>query len=150
MSKLIFIENLKVEQELTDFFMAKEIAIKMGSNKKYYLDVTLADNSGEINGKKWDVPEDEFASLERIKAGDLVKIKGVVTEWNNTKQLKILRIRKGQKEDGLAFTDFIKAAPEDPQDMYAYILSKAQAIGDDGLRAMALTFLTENKERLLY
>ncbi len=150
MNKLIFIQDLKVDQELTEFFMAKEIAIRMGSNKKYYLDVTLSDNSGEINGKKWDVPEDEFASLERLKAGDIVKIKGIVTEWNNTKQLKILRIRKGQKEDGLTLSDYIKAAPEAPEDMYAYIFSKAQAIGDEGLRAMALAFLTENKDRLLY
>ncbi len=63
MNKLIFIQDLKVDQELTEFFMAKEIAIRMGSNKKYYLDVTLSDNSGEINGKKCDVPEDEFAAL---------------------------------------------------------------------------------------
>ena len=150
MSKSLFIQDLRVEDEITDFFMAKELAIKMGSNRKYYLDVTLSDCSGEINGKKWDVPEEEFAALERIKAGDIVKIKAVVTEWNNTKQLKILRIRKGQKEDDLIISDFIKAAPEDPEEMYSFILERAERIGDAGLRAMAVKFLKDNREKLLY
>ncbi len=150
MAKEVYIANLKVDQELTDFFMVKEAAIRTGSNKKYYLDLTLGDKSGEIKGKKWDIPEEEFPSLERLRSGDIVKIKGLVTEWNNIKQLRIQRIRKSQPEDGCVMADYIKAAPENPEEMYEFILSEAEAIEDEGLRAMAVTFLRRERERLLY
>ena len=148
--KQYFINQLKIDEEFTDFFLVKAIAIRIGSNRKQYLDVTLSDNSGEINGKKWDVNNEEAANLGKIKEGDLVKIRASVSEWNNTKQLRIARIRKGQKEDGCDMADFIKAAPEDPEEMYTYIHGRAESIADEGLRAMALLFLDREKERLMY
>ena len=148
--KQYFINQFKIDEEFTDFFLVKSIAIRIGSNRKQYLDITLADNSGEINGKKWDVNDEEAINLGKIKEGDLVKIRASVSEWNNVKQLRIARIRKGQKEDGCAMVDFIKAAPEDPEAMYAYIHGRAETIADEGLRAMALLFLDREKERLLY
>ena len=95
MHKEFFINQLKIDEEFTDFFLVKSIAIRIGSNRKQYLDVTLSDNTGEINGKKWDVNDEEAINLGKIKEGDLVKIRASVSEWNNVKQLRIARIRKG-------------------------------------------------------
>ena len=150
MAKEYYINTLQVEEEFTDFFLVKEIAIKTGSNGKNYLDVLFSDKTGEINGKKWDIFGDEETGLLRMQPGDTAKVKAVVTEWNGTKQLKIQRIRKGQKEDKLDMSDFVKAAPEPAEDMYAFICGKAESIGDEGLRAMALKFLTDEKTRLMY
>lgn len=145
-----YINNLNIDNEIVDFFIVKSISIRVGSNRKQYLDVTLGDKSGEINGKKWDIADEEVYGLSSIHEGDCVKIKASVSEWNGVRQLRINRIRRAQKEDKLNMTDFIKAAPEDPEEMYDYLLSRAESIGDEGLRAMTLKFLTENKEKLLY
>lgn len=150
MSKEIFIENLTVGEELTDFFMAKNGSLKTGSNQKIYFDVTLADKTGEINGKKWDVSDDEAASLSVLKDGTVVKIRASVSEWNGIKQLKILRIRKAADSDELEMSDFVKAAPEDPEEMLSYITGQAEAIGNPRLKALCLNTLSENREKLLY
>lgn len=150
MHKEFFVSTLQTNDEFMDFFMVKSISIKIGSNRKQYLDVTLGDNTGEVNGKKWDVNDDEAISLSAIKEGDLVKVKAVVTEWNGTKQLKVMKIRKGQKEDKCEMTDYIKAAPENPEDMYEYILGRVETISDEGLKAIAKKFMVDEKERLLY
>lgn len=150
MHKEYFVNKLQTNDEFMDFFMVKSISIKVGSNRKQYLDLTLSDNSGEVNGKKWDVSDEETLGLSQIKEGDLVKVKAVVTEWNGTKQLKVLKIRKGQKEDKCEMVDYIKAAPENPEDMYDYILGRVETIGDEGLKAIAENFLLREKERLLY
>ena len=63
----------------TDFFLVKAISIRTGSNRKMFLDVVLGDATGEINGKKWDVTEDEAVVLDQIKEGDLVLVKADVT-----------------------------------------------------------------------
>lgn len=150
MSKEIFIENLTVGEEVTDYFMAKNAGLKTGSNQKIYFDVTLADKTGEINGKKWDVSEDEAASLSEINDGSIVKIRASVSEWNGIKQFKILRIRKTTEADVLDMADFVKAAPEDPKEMLAYITAQAETIEDAGLKKLCLNALSENEEKLLY
>lgn len=150
MNKKFFVNTLSLDEDFTDFFMVKEIAVKTGSNHKKYLDLTLSDKSGDINGKKWDVSDEEEMSLGKISQGDIVKIHAQVNQWNNIRQLRVLKIRKGQREDEYEISDYIKAAPESPEDMYAFILGEADSIGDEGLKKMALSFLTREKERLMY
>lgn len=144
------IANLKVDEDITEFFLVKSIAIKLGSNKKQYLDLLVADSTGEITAKKWDLADEELASLNKIEPRDIVKIKATVTQWNGLKQLRIARIRKGVKEDKLDKRDFVKAAPEPSEDMYEYIHDRASAIKDADFRAMCLWFLSENREKLMY
>jgi 3'-5' exoribonuclease len=150
MSKSVFVSSLVKDSDILDFFMVKSAAIKVGSNHKMYYDVNLGDRTGEINGKKWDVGDDDVAVLNDIKEGDIVRIKGACLEWNGVRQIRIAKIRKAAQSDGIDLNDFIKAAPEKPEKMYAFILEQAEAIGDPELRKMAEAFLTANRERLLY
>ena len=55
--KTFYINELKKDMEIIDFFMAKTIAVKTGGNGKNYLDVLLADKTGEISSKKRDVTD---------------------------------------------------------------------------------------------
>ncbi len=148
--KEIFVHTLKKDDVITEFFMVKTINLKVGSNKKQYLDVMLGDSGGEISAKKWDVSDEELPSINNIKEGDLVKIKAQVTEWNGMKQLKILKIRLGQKEDNLDIRDYIKAAPEKPEDMYNFIMNIVEEMKDKDLKAISQTLMEENKEKLMY
>ena len=148
--KEIFIKDLRKDQEVTDFFMVKMAAVKTGSNGKQYLDITLGDKTGELTGKKWDVSDGEYPALVDIKEKDIVKIKGIITEWAGQLQFRVQRIRKANENDGQQIGDFVKAAPEDPQEMYDFIFDTAQNLTDKDLRELCVRLLTENKERLLY
>ncbi|MDR2088582.1 MAG: HD domain-containing protein [Clostridiales Family XIII bacterium] len=145
-----YIAQLRTNDEITDFFAVRTIGLKVGSNKKQYLDISLADNTGEISAKKWDVADTELPSLQEIREGDVVKVKALVTEWNGMRQLKVQRLRKSVAQDGIERADYIKAAPEDPEDMYAFVLSRAEAIGDPDFRAISLRLLADDREKLLY
>ena len=135
--KEFYIKDLKKDIELTDFFMVKSLAFKTGSNGKTFLDITLGDMTGEISAKKWDVLKDEAEVLSKINEGDIVKVKALVTEWNNMRQLRVTRIRAAVESDGLEISDYIKAAPEPPAEMYAYIHNEAEAMTDGDLRKLA-------------
>ena len=148
--KSIYIKDLKKDQELTEFFMAKTLMIKVGSNGKQYLDITLGDKTGEITKKKWDVSDSEYPTLKAIPDKSIVKIKGLVTEWAGQLQLRIQRIRQADEADGQQMKDFVKAAPEEPQAMYDYIYQIAQSMKDRDLRELCLKLLTVNKDRLMY
>ena len=148
--KDIYIAEIRTAQEVTDFFMVKSIAVKIGANKKQYLDLMLGDKTGEISGKKWNVSDEELPSLAQIKAGDIIKIRAQVTEWNGLKQFRVMRIRRKAENDPVEISDFIKAAPEKPEAMYQYILEKAQNFQDEDLKKLCVKVLTENKEKLMY
>ena len=79
--KEIYIKDLVKDQEITEFFMAKTIAVKVGANGKQYLDIVLCDKTGDITAKKWDVSDSEYPILKAIEDKSIVKIKGLVTEW---------------------------------------------------------------------
>lgn len=150
MHKEHYINTLTPDLSFTDFFLVKSISIRTGSNRKMYLDVSLGDATGEINGKKWDVTDDEAIALDAISDGDLVRVKAEVTEWNGLLQLRILRIRKAVKEDQLDVSDYIKTAPEPPEEMFDYVYGRAESVTDPDLRGLTLRFLDDNKEKLLY
>ncbi len=61
--KEFYIGQLRTDDEIQDFFMVKAIAIKIGSNKKQYLDMILCDKTGDITAKKWDVADTELPTL---------------------------------------------------------------------------------------
>ncbi|MBR5229564.1 MAG: HD domain-containing protein [Firmicutes bacterium] len=148
--KEIFIKDLRKDMEITEFFMVKSIGIKTGSNGKQYLDLLLGDKTGDITGKKWDVSEAEQPALLEIKEKDIVKIKGLVTEWAGQLQLRTQRIRKATPEDEQAIGDYVKAAPEDPEEMYSYILSVVEGFADEDLKKLCMRSLTDNRQKLLY
>lgn len=149
MGKSFFVKDLVVDSDITDFFLIRSCQIRTGSNGKPYFDATLGDKTGDVSAKKWDVlPEMDF--LESLKSGDIVKIRARVTEWQSAKQLKILRIRAVKDGDPVELKDFVKAAPEPSEEMYAYIHGIAEDFADADLRRICLRVLDENWERLMY
>lgn len=148
--KDVYISDIKVNQDIISYFIVKMVAVKVGSNKKAYLDLLLADCTGEISAKKWDLADEELPGLEKIKEGSVIKVKALVTEWNGMKQLRVTRIRQTSAEDHIDMKDYIKAAPENAVDMYEFIYSKAAAFRDEDLRKICIRQLEDNKEKLMY
>lgn len=148
--KQYYAAELKPQTEVTDFFMIKSAGIKVGSNKKQYFDVLLGDKTGEVNSKKWDIAEPEIPMLQNMKEGDIIKVRALVTDWNGQTQLRIGRIRPANSEDKLDLADFIKAAPEQSQDMFDFIYQVADNMKDQDLRALCTKLLSENHDKLMY
>lgn len=148
--KEFYIGQLRTDDEIQDFFMVKSIAIKIGSNKKQYLDMVLCDRTGELTAKKWDVADTELPALNEIGEGDIIKLKGSITEWNGMRQFRVLKLRKAVPEDKTELADFIKAAPEKAEDMYRFIMEKAGEMQDAELRQLCLRLLEDHREKLMY
>jgi len=148
--KEYYIGQLKTDDEIQDFFMVKTIALKIGSNKKQYLDLLLGDSTGEITAKKWDIADTELPSLNEIKDGDLVKLKGSITEWNGMRQIRVQKLRKVAQTDEIEMSDYIKTAPEKAKDMLSYITEKVTEMKDEELKQLCLRILTDNQEKLMY
>ena len=145
-----YLKDLRTNEEFDDFFIIKQIAIKTGSNRKHYLDLTLGDKSREISAKKWDISDEEVQSLDRYKIGEVIKIRAKVNEWNQLKQLVVTRIRKPNSEDEIKIEDYIKAAPFPPEEMYEFILTTAMKMSDKDLKQLCVMNLESNRDKFMY
>ncbi len=133
---------------LVDCFLLVKSADKKTSSKgDTYLDMMLADKSGEINAKLWSyIP----AVHGEYKSGDIVKLRGTVSQYNGNPQLRIEKIRMAFPEDGVDPSDFVKSSEYTGEQMFNELYSKANAFKDTDLRSIVTSLMTEYKEKLLF
>lgn len=140
------IKGLEVNSKIVSFYLVKEVLLKKGANGPY-LDITLSDNTGNINAKLWQC-DPEAANL--YAKGSLVKVKASVTEYRGKLQMNIGQIRLATNEDAVKIENFVEAAPIDAQTMYDTVSRYAGEIEDQDIRKLVEYFLEKNKEKLLY
>lgn len=129
------------------FLLVKSSDKKTSSKGDTYLDMMLSDKSGEINAKLWSyVP----AVHGEYESGDIVKVRGTVSQYNGNPQLRIEKIRMAFPEDGVDPSDFVAASEYSGESMWEELYKRADAFEDADLRAIVTTLLTENKENLLF
>ena len=140
------IGDMKKGLTFTGFFLIKTAAIKNSSNStSQYGDYTLADDTGEINAKLWDVAEPESCP----QAGNVVKIQGMVNEYQGKLQVRIDRFRDAVPSDPINPSELVPAAPMSGEDLFAAVWQYAGRIRHEKLMELIMTVLEENKERLL-
>nr|WP_218076118.1 OB-fold nucleic acid binding domain-containing protein [Desulfuribacillus stibiiarsenatis] len=141
------ISQFQSGESVINYFLVKAASMKSASNQNKYLDVTLCDQTGDINAKLWDASED-FEAVFQPNA--LVKIKGTVTEWQGKLQLKIEKVRAVNDSDDVDIADFVPSAPHDPAFMYQEVMRYADQIVDQEIQSIVRIILEESKEKLLY
>ena len=82
-------KNLKeyaVDEKVTDFFIVKSCVLRTSNKGGEYMDMVIADNSGEMPAKVWDLSRPETSQVREIQGREVIKVRGIITEWNGEKQ----------------------------------------------------------------
>ena len=140
------IKQLEAGDIVESFFLVKAADSKTGGNNKSYLDLTLVDQTGELNAKIWDRSDED---AKQFVPNTLVKVRGVVNEWQSRLQLKIGKIRVATVEDDLDIGSFVPVAPYSPEFMYAEIESYMGKIKNQDMSNIVKNLITANKEKLM-
>lgn len=88
------IEDLKPGQTVTSFFRLLAISQREAKNKSPYLAMTLGDRTGQIEAKRWGV-----ALNPVLIPGSIVKIKGIVEEYQGAVQINVEVMRFAVSDD---------------------------------------------------
>ena len=133
---------------LVDCFLLVKASNKKTSSKgDEYLDMTLADKSGEINAKLWSY----LPTLHgEYQPGDIVKVRGTVSQYNGSDQLRIDKIRHATPGDQVETSELVASADYAGETMFDELLSLAENFKDQDLKQIVCALLKENKENLLY
>ena len=150
--KPFYVKDLKPDEggRLEDRYLVRNADIRDGNNGKRHLYMTLADATGEVQAVKWSLTGDELASYSKNRAGMIITVSGRCKEYQGKNQLVLDSIRGRAREETIDRSDFFKAAPESPEAMYEYILSRINAFEDEDLKRLCLSFYEDEKDRLMF
>lgn len=129
------------------FWLIKTAEKKANVKGAAYLDLALCDKKGEINGKLWDYSE----LVHGVYApGDLVKIRGSITQFNGNDQLRIEKIRPVNDSDGISAADFVPSAEYSGEMMLGQIMNIIGAVKDEELKKLTYALVKDREKELLF
>jgi len=147
MLELKKINKFEAGERIDGFYLIKTAEVKTSSTNKRYMDFTLGDSTGEINAKLWEMNE---GYEEDFVPNSLIKVRGVVSAWQGSLQLKIEKIRLTVKADEVDIKDFVPVAPYTAEDMYQVILDYLGRIKNKDIKNIVNEILSNELERIMY
>lgn len=140
------LEEIDKNGTLQGFVLVKSCEKKSAKNGSTYLDLVITDGESDVVAKKWDFKE---TSEEMPTVGSLIRVRGVLSLYNNQPQFKIERYRQANVADNINISDFVPSAPFDGEDMYNEIVVLVEAFSDEQLKKLTLAVLKRFKEIIL-
>jgi len=119
MAKKAFVTTLAPGDAVDDEFVLAEKTMLQKRDGNQYLNVVLADRSGQIKGVVWDNVRSIAAVAE---AGDFVRITGSVSEYRGTPQL-VIKTMSAVAADRVSSEDFLPATELDVDQLFERLLN---------------------------
>ena len=138
------IASLEKDIRFEGFLLVRMSDQRTGSNGGKYLDMTLADRTGEVNAKLWD------GNVPPPMAGSVIKTRGLMLEYNGRLQLRIEKMRELEPGDDVDMTLLTPCAPETPETMFAQLDAALAAMKSDPLRRIVAEMLRRYHDKLTY
>lgn len=121
------------------FVLVKSCDKKSAKNGSTYIDMTLADKTGEINAKIWDWREGVFLP----ETNSIIKIRGVISTYNGTPQLRVDKSRAVWDSDNVNMSDIIPSADYEGKYMMQVLRGKIDAFKNAELKKLVNAMLDE-------
>ena len=136
------LRSLAPGERFCGWYLLKQAQNAVTAGGKPYLNLRLADNSGELAGKFWDYP----GPLGAGDAGQAVWAAGRVESYQNAVQLSLDELRLADGQDEVDLNRIVPAAPYDAGQMLAYVERTLQGLADADYRAVCLALLERHRE----
>ncbi len=136
------IRTLKEGDTFVGHLLAQEAAFKVSSRGSEYLEVKLADASGDLKGFLWDVRAIE-GDMDSIRADAFLKVKGVVSSFNSRLQMKLDKVRFAPDAEVGDLARFFPVSERPVEEMLAELDQMVKGFQDPWLRQLLTLLLVE-------
>jgi 3'-5' exoribonuclease len=124
------LNKMPAGDNLNHFLLVSKFDIKTTKTNKQYLDLELRDETLSLAAKMWDGFEDLIKTLTE---GEVVKVDGVIDEYQGQQQIKINRIRKTTDADNITPADFLPKSERELNVMLSELDDFIDSINDSYL-----------------
>lgn len=140
----IKIADLQKGERFEGFLLVKNAQSRTNKNGAPYMDLTLADNSQEINAKLWD--RDDTPP----QAGSVLKVRAMVTEYNGRLQFKIELMRPALESDQVDMSELVSAAPRPADEMFGEVMGYITGMTNPVLKALTGELVRRAGDKIHY
>jgi 3'-5' exoribonuclease len=134
------IKDFALEDTVTSFFAVRKKVVREYARGQF-ISLELGDCTGRINAVIWD--PDHFC-LTDLTEGMVVKVRGVIGEYNNKMQLTVNRIRLA-KDDEYTIEDILPHSAEPLESRRARILSLTEKIENGYIQKLVKSFWDDER-----
>ena len=131
------INNMANGDAVEGFYILKAASRRSAANGKPFLNITLSDAGGAIEGKVWDYT----GPIGEADAGKIVKIRGTIGEFRGSPQLTAERIRLAEPQDNFNIDELVPTAPIDAEKEIEFVRSMLASIEDSDYRLICENML---------
>lgn len=136
--------DMAVGDQVEGFYVLKTAQIRTSNNGRPFLAAVLADKTGSIEGKAWDYS----GPISTADEGQVIKIRGSVTEFRGALQLNMDRLRRTEPSDPVDRSALVATAPIDGEKAWTEVERLVDSISDADYRAVCRRMLQEKGEAL--
>lgn len=135
------LQNLKAGDGVEGFYILSEASVKSTQAGKPFLSARLMDRTGTLEAKMWDYS----GTIGPAQAGEIVKIRGNVSEFKGTLQIQIERLRLKTPADAVDISALIPTAPIAVDEALHTVESLVASIVDREYRSICDEMMSRHK-----
>ena len=136
--------QLQRDMRYEGFLLIRSAEKRKDSKGSDYVDMNLTDRTGEINCKIWNWDPE----AETPEAGQPIKVRGTIQEYNGRLQLRVERWRLCTQDDPVDMNALVPCAPRKPEEMLAEIEATIDCFANEDLKKLTQGMLELAGDRL--
>jgi 3'-5' exoribonuclease len=122
------------------FFLVLSKQLATTKTNKPYLNLTLSDNKGQIEARVWEPSDPRIA--KDFERGDIVKVRGSVSRFKDTLQMKVDQARKALPGEA-EMSAMLPSTTYDVDDLWRQLLGFVESFTDPDLKRLLAAILAD-------
>jgi len=139
--KKVFIKEINENDKVESIFLVKRKSISFTKAGTPYLNLTLIDKTGEVNGKVWEQAE-KLAKI--FQKDDFIKIKSTAVTYQNSLQLNISSIIPLSPSE-IDITNFLPQAKNDIEQTFLKLKAIIEEVSNAHLKKLLDLFIADDQ-----
>ena len=139
------LRSLKEGDLFTGYLLAQEAAFKTSAKGSEYLELKLADASGDLKAFLWDLRAIE-GDMDLVAPDAFLKVKGQVSSYNGRTQLRLDKVRFAQDSEVGDFSRFFPTSRRPAAEMLAELDALVAGVQDPWIRRLLEGLFIEDAE----
>ncbi|MFH1196577.1 MAG: HD domain-containing protein [bacterium] len=136
------LNTLAAGDKVNHFVLLNRLEVKTARNNKPYLNLIVSDKSASLSAKMWDNFDDFILSA---KEGNVIKILGLIDDYQGQMQIKIEKIRLALESDNVIPGDFLPSSNRDLNEMTDELETRIKKILNPSLKKLIQSILSDER-----
>ncbi len=147
----VYIKDMVKTMRVQGVYLAQGLEVAKTRAGKNYLKCTLADKTGKLEAKLWDINDKTLpVSTEELKSSEVVFVKFVVEDYMGKLQLNLAGLKPVGAVPDSTMRLLLPQAPIEPEEVFEELLETVRGFDNQDIRRLLISLMTKYKAGFLY